>query len=191
MTPEEAEAVRYALTHERNPTHLAGFASTLQPEEAVAASLLFARAQILERRRELGKKIYPRLLDMVSRIASTPPSAAVRRSIAGEVEAVRSYGAATGASVDHAILGRASDMIASPGGVDLSALPGVVQNAILALIVPIFDRGAPPIAILHPMAAVLLRADPRATTPDQREHRARWVWQYLREQSLRGRMRTA
>ena len=44
----ESDAVRYALVHEKNPRHLAGFAATLEPYYPVGASLLRAKAMLRE-----------------------------------------------------------------------------------------------------------------------------------------------
>lgn len=48
LTGDELEAVRTALLHERNPRHLSGFASTLEPYFPVTASLLRTKGILLE-----------------------------------------------------------------------------------------------------------------------------------------------
>ena len=48
LTGDELEAVRTALLHERNPRHLSGFASSLEPYFPITASLLRAKGILLE-----------------------------------------------------------------------------------------------------------------------------------------------
>ena len=52
LTPAETVAIRRALLTEKNPSHLIGFASCLSPYFPVAASLLYARSQLLELREQ-------------------------------------------------------------------------------------------------------------------------------------------
>lgn len=50
LRPDEAEIVNHALLRERNPRHLGGLASTLEPWFPASASLLRAKAEQIERR---------------------------------------------------------------------------------------------------------------------------------------------
>ena len=50
LSSADLAAIRMALTTEMDPNHLVGFASTLAADHPVSASLLFARAELLEQR---------------------------------------------------------------------------------------------------------------------------------------------
>lgn len=56
LNPHELAAIRRALLSENNPSHLIGFASCLSPYFPVAASLLYARSQLLELREQSTQK---------------------------------------------------------------------------------------------------------------------------------------
>lgn len=187
MSPDEAAAIRYALLHETNGAHLTGFASALAPEEAVAASLLFARAQVLERRHELGRDRMRALLDAVNHVASEPPEAYAEPGLTAQVAQLRAFAAARGLSplaLEHAVLAAAGDVVAKPS-TSIAALPPPAQALVLGLIASLDPQITPPVLVLKPIASSLLRADPGATNAAQRAERARWVRQYLRESVIR------
>ena len=181
MTPEEAHAVRYALLHETNPTHLTGFASVLAPEHAVAASLLFARAQVLERRRTLGTPLMTALLDRINAVASAPPQGSLEPGLAELAAQLRSR-----PGLAHAVLAAAGDMVAQPMTTSLADLPPEAQGLVHRLLADVAPGVTPPILVLKPIATSLLGSDPASTTPDKRAQRALWVGQYVREAAIRG-----
>ena len=178
MTPDEAAAIRFALLHETNPNHLIGFASALSPEHAVAASLLFARAQLIERRRELGTATTLRALDVLNRLASEaslepPPAArALKQALDAYAHATRTDPATLG----HAVVNAASDLLVNPAAA-MPELPPVGQALAHALLAEI----VPGIRLIHPMTDRLMRTLSALTPPGQHAERARWVRQYLEE----------
>ena len=178
MTPEEAAAIRFALLHETNPNHLIGFSSALSPEHVVAASLLFARAQLIERRRELGTAATLRALETLNQLASASapePSPSARAM----KQALDSFARQTGIDfslLEHAVVNAASDLLVNSEA-SLPELPPVGQALAHALLAEI----APGIRLIQPMADRLVQSLPALTSPGQRAERARWVRQYLEE----------
>lgn len=181
MTPEEATAVRFALLHETNPNHLVGFASALSPEHAVAASLLFARSQLLECRRGLGTEVTLHALGALNQLASTPPPEPplIARTMK---QALQSTAFATGANLprlEHAVVNAAMDLLIDPNA-PLPELPAAGQALAHALLCEI----VPGIRLIHPMADRLVQTLPALTDERQHTERARWVRQYLAEEQV-------
>ena len=72
MTPAEVAAVRTAMATESIPSHLFGFASALAPDHCAAASLLHARAALLDRRHTLEDRTLAQLLHILGQLALEP-----------------------------------------------------------------------------------------------------------------------
>lgn len=183
MTPEEAAAIRYALRKEINANHLVGFASSLAPEHAVPAGLLWARSRLLERRRSLDPLLlslaFKDLIEIAEGRVSVPCDPALD-ALQGDV-----YALSRPLRRDPRLLFtevcRIAGQLAVNGGASLSDVPVPMATLARRLVVEII----PGIRFVHPAAARLGPRAPELTSPSQREDRARWVRQYAREAALR------
>lgn len=68
LTPQEVEAVRWALIHDDDAKHLGGFASTFEPDFPIAASLLRAKAA-LANARSMGSVLAGQLREKNTKMA--------------------------------------------------------------------------------------------------------------------------
>lgn len=182
MTPPELAAVRYALARETNPSHLVGFAGALRPEHAYAASLLWARAQVLEHRHELGRATlasvlgrFPALLDARESGAVSPELAAARSELD---RAARLLGVPV-TQLEYQTRLAASDLVVEPRASFADVPPAVLALARL-LVVEI----VPGVRCLRPLCESLCPGATSMTTPAQHAMRVRWASQYAREAKL-------
>lgn len=65
MTQEEANTVKQAFLTDQNPRHLCGLAQTLDPWFPISACLLYAKADLIERRVHMDEKGCLALLELV------------------------------------------------------------------------------------------------------------------------------
>lgn len=179
MTADEVLSVWTALRTETNPSHLFGFASALAPDHCSSASLVHARACILEKRRSFDAPTLMHLLDAVRMAGSrTTPIASVQ-----ELVAARAWldGAARQLRFDPRHLHRAARAAAGDLVLDAQArfpeLPAPMIAIARRLLLTVG-----PVRVLDPAAVrVALPPSTALATDDERESRARWVRHYLRE----------
>ena len=72
---------------------------------------------------------------------------------------------------------RIAGQLAIDGTASLSDVPVPIAALARRLVVELI----PGVRFVHPAAARLCPSAPELTLPSQREERARWVWQYMRE----------
>lgn len=72
LSEEEAQVVHHALMQERNPRHLSGLATSLEPFFPISASLLHAKAALIERRQIMDEAATKKFLESAcAKISST------------------------------------------------------------------------------------------------------------------------
>ena len=178
LTSDEASAILFALREETNPGHLISFAATLAPEHAVPAGLLWARAQLIERRREMPRALLEQALGELVAVGEgraalpTPPDlptlTAAVYLLAGPLRRDPRF-------LFGDVLKAAGDL-AVDDSAGLRELPVPIAQLARALVVEL----VPGVRFVHP-AAASLPTSAMFTLPSQREDRARWVRQFTRQ----------
>ena len=181
MTPPELTALRQALRTEYNPNHLFGFASAMAPDHCVSASLLHARATVLEMRRRMDPNVLHQLLEAVTARAygapATDPTAALRRR--NELETYARRSRVDPRPLYRAVRSAAGDLVIDPSA-DLRDLPPPVAGLAEVLVLQLG-----PVRVLS--SDLVHRALPPSrelTTADEYARRLRWLRQYQQEALL-------
>lgn len=182
MTSAEAKAISYAIANETNPNHLVGFAAALAPEHAVPAGLLWARAQLIERRRSFAHADLHAALAHLAAIAEGRASVPTDPSHATLTAQV--YALSQPLHRDPRLIFCDVLKVAGSLAIDNSANVGDVPVPVADLARRLVCEITPGIRFVHPHAATL-PTSPMFTPPSQKEERARWVHQYLREAAIR------
>lgn len=189
MTPAEVVAFREALRNEDIPSHLFGFASALAPDHCAAASLLHARATLLEKRHMISPALLAQLLLMLQRHAfesmalSMALSAQTQRALFDHRRQLEALAASYRAPP--ALLYRKARQTAGEMVVDdrssFADVPHAVVAAARALVLPIG-----PVRIVDP-ARVRLALPPTVhlTSPSEAEDRGHWTRHYARAMRMR------
>lgn len=152
LTPQEAWAVKQAYLYNQNPRHLTGFASALEPFYPVSASLLRAKAQLMEER--VPMDAYHALKFLESALTPMPANAAT------QVHAYNFKTYANSGTVPRQIardeLKRAvTDLVDEPHN-SLQGYPQEIQNLARCLVrfAPIHPEGLGPWTTRHNLAGM-------------------------------------
>ena len=185
MTNAEVTAFRDAIAGETIPSHLFGFASALAPDHCAAASLLHARATLLEQRHMMAGAMLARLLQELQKLAfeSAAPPAAAQQALLGarrQLEVLAASLRAPPALLYRKTRQTAGEMVVDEGAT-FADVPHAVVAAARALVI---QMG--PIRVVDP-ARVRLALGPTVhlTSPSEAEDRARWVRHYARAARMR------
>ena len=185
MTDAEAMAFRDAITTETIPSHLFGFASALAPDHCAAASLLHARAALIEQRRMMSAATLPQLLLALQKVAFEPaaPPAAAQQALLGhrrQLEALAASLRAPPALLYRKTRQTAGEMVVD-NGATFADVPHAVVAAARALVVQLG-----PVRVVDPARVRLaLGTTVHLTSPSEAEDRARWVRHYARAARMR------
>ena len=184
MTLPELAAVRRALACERNPNHLLGFAAALAPEHCVSASLLHARAELLEQRRCVDPRCLQAALAAVGAIAMTPMAASAQHTLLlqhrAAVDRYASLLRGDPRVLYAAVRSAAGDLVVDDSAT-LDELPSCVRDLSRSLVERVEVSGVPVVRVLHPTSVRVALPPSGATVADQLERRGRWVRQYIQE----------
>lgn len=184
MTNAEAMAFRDALARETIPSHLFGFASALAPDHCAAASLLHARATLLEQRHMMSTTTLAQLLLALQKRAfesvAAPATQVVLLSGRRQLEALATSYRAPPALLYRKTRQTAGEMVVDDGAT-FADVPHIVVAVARALIVQLG-----PVRVVDP-ARVRLALGPTVhlTSTSEAEDRARWVRHYARAARMR------
>ena len=185
MTNAEAMAFRDAITGETIPSHLFGFASALAPDHCAAASLLHARAALLEQRHMMNGALLTQLLQGLQKLALEPSmmTSATQQALLGhrrQLDALAASHRAPPALLYRKARQTAGEMVVD-GGSTFADVPHAIVAAARSLVVQIG-----PVRTVDP-ARVRLMLPPTVhlTSSNEAEDRARWVRHYARAARMR------
>ena len=207
MTNAEAIAFRDAITGETIPSHLFGFASALAPDHCAAASLLHARATLLEQRHMVDGAMLAQLLQGLQKLAFEPSMVppAAQQVLLGHRRQLDAHAAsyrAPPALLYRKVRQTAGEMVVD-GGATFADVPHAVVATARALVVQLVGPANETSASLslrsgrtRPRSLLVRVVDParvrlalpptvHLTSASEAEDRARWVRHYARAARMR------
>ena len=185
MTRAETTAFYDAITGETIPSHLFGFASALAPDHCAAASLLHARAALLEQRHMMNGAMLTQFLQGLQKLAfepsmTTPATQQVLLGHRRQLDALATSHRAPPALLYRKVRQTAGEMVVD-GGSTFADVPHAVVAAARALVVQLG-----PVRVVDPTRVrLMLPPTIHLTSPSEAEERARWVRHYARAARMR------
>ena len=125
LSEEEAQVVHYALMNERNPRHLEGLASSLEPFFPISASLLRAKGLLIENRKVMDEGATKKFLESACKKSDTNPDVIAKK------QAFETFAQSSGSPIEvlRDEVKRAALKMAEEANVPSAKPPPILQHA--------------------------------------------------------------